>query len=128
MLARWEGFMRSGLACAVTLLLSVACAEAQTPAQTKRDEAVTGVNVVAPPVAPIPPTPALAPVHRGAVAGTVDSLPAAQTKKMREMNQIEEQNRVAAASPKLTPNPASLPLAQKRKPAVSRAPRTASKA
>jgi len=70
----------------------------------------------------------LAPIHKGVVSGTVDSLPAAQTEKMREMNIIEEQNRMAAASPDSVPHAASSPLTHKAKPAPSKTPRTASKA
>jgi hypothetical protein len=121
--------MRDILAyAAAAVLLSVTCAEAQTPVQNNNNEAVTGVNVQAPPKAPIPPTPALAPIHRDVVAGTVDSLPAAQREKMRESNIIEEQDRVAAASPEITPRPASLPLTHKAKQVPSRPARAASKA
>ncbi len=121
--------MRNALACAVAaFLLSGTYAPAQTPAQNNDNEAVTGVNVQAPPKVPIPPTPALAPIHNGVVAGTVDSLPAAQREKMREANIIEEQNQVAAASPDLLPRPASLPLTHKAKQASAKTARAASKA
>ena len=108
--------MRGFFPCAgAILLLSMACAQAHTtPAEPS--ESVNGVNVKAPAGPAIPPAPDLAPIHQGVVAATVDSLPAAQHEKMREQNMIEEQNRVAAASPEPVPHAATISPKQASRP------------
>ena len=120
--------MRNPLPCAGAIfLLTIACAAAQT-APASPAESVNGANVQTPPAAPIPPTPSLAPIHEGNVAGTIDSLPAAAQEKIRELNMVAEQDYVAATSPDPIPHAATIAPAKAGQQKPSRTVRAASKA